>query len=136
MYMIKQYFLVEYPLLVVENMLSLKCLDVVNFEELIEKHSLIHPCRFTTTYYGHELGFFVEAYNKVYAKSVGDMAYWQILDGSGELTPLGMFALLLVMSVSVCVVALVCVNVCACTCVRVSMHGWVRARARVCVYDS
>ena len=46
------------------------------------------PFRFTATYYNHELGYFVEAYNGVYANTV-DKGTWQILDGSMKPTKLG-----------------------------------------------
>lgn len=45
--------------------------------------------RFTATYFNRELGFFVDAYNKVFGNYSQDKSYWRILDGSMKPTPVG-----------------------------------------------
>ena len=45
--------------------------------------------RFSTKYFGGELGFFVEGINKVFGNYSLDQSYWEILDGDLNQIPVG-----------------------------------------------
>lgn len=45
--------------------------------------------RFSATFFNKELGWFVDAYNFVYANYTLDFSYWQILDGEMKPLPVG-----------------------------------------------
>ena len=45
--------------------------------------------RFSTKYFGGELGFFVEGINDVFGNYTLDKSFWEILDGDLKQTPVG-----------------------------------------------